>query len=40
MYHRQLGVKKVPRSAATKVVTDVIVCRSRDSVSKMYKRLE
>ena len=40
MYHRQLAVKRVERSKANKVVADVIVCRGRDKVSKMYKRLE
>ena len=40
MRHRQLAVKKVPRSEAKKVVVDIIVCRSRDRVSKHYKRLK
>lgn len=40
MYHRQLAVKRVERSKANKVVADVIVCRGRDKVSKMYKRLD
>ena len=40
MYHKQLAVKKVPRTHASKVVADIIICRSRDNVSKMYKKLE
>lgn len=38
--HKQLAVKKVPRKTATKVVADVIVCRSRDKISKLYKQSE
>ena len=40
MYHKQLAVKKVPRTHANKVIADIIICRSRDNVSKMYKKLE
>ena len=40
MRHRQLAVKKVPKSEAKMVVADVIVCRGKDNVSKLYKRLE
>lgn len=40
MRHRQLAVKKVPISEAKMVVADIIVCRGRDSVSKLYRRLE
>ena len=40
MYHRQLAAKRVERSKAKKVIADVIVCRGRDKVSKLYKRLE
>ena len=40
MHHKQLAVKKVPRVHASKVIADVIICRSRDNVSNMYKKLE
>ena len=40
MYHKQLAVKRVPRTHASKVVADIISCRSRDNISKMYKKLE
>ena len=38
--HKQLAIKKVPRKTATKAIADVIVCRSKDKVSKMYKQSE
>lgn len=40
MHHKQLAIKRVPRSHASKVIADIIICRSRDNVSKMYKKLE
>lgn len=40
MYHKQLAVKRVLRAHATKVVVDVIVARSKDSISKIYTKLE
>lgn len=38
--HKQLALKKVPRSKAKKVVADVVVARGKDDISKMFKRLE
>ena len=40
MRHRQLAVKRVPKSEAKMVVADIIICRGRDTVSKLYRRLE
>ena len=40
MYHKQLAVKKVPRSEAKKVVADIIVARSKDKISSMYQKTE
>lgn len=40
MWHKQLAVRRVVRSQATKVVVDVIVARSRDKISKLYTKLE
>ena len=40
MYHRQLAIKTVPRSEAKKVVADIIVARSKDKVSTIYKKTE
>ena len=37
--HKQLAVKKGLRSEVTDVVVDIIVMRSKDSVSKMYTRM-
>ena len=39
MYHKQLAVKRVEKSSATNVLVDLIVCRSKDSISKLYKKL-
>ena len=39
MYHKQLAFKRVPTSEATKVIVDVIVCRSKDNISKLYTKL-
>ena len=39
MRHKQLAIKKVHRSNATKVIADIIICRSRDSISKLYTKL-
>lgn len=38
MWHKQLAVKKVKRSEAKKVVADIIVCKSKDEISQMYKK--
>ena len=38
--HKQLALKKVPRSQAKKVVADVVVARGKDSISKMFTKLE
>ena len=40
MYHRQLAVKSVPRSEAKKAVADIIVARSKDKISSIYKKTE
>jgi len=36
MRHKQLSVKKVPKSEASDVIVEVIVCQSKDNISKMY----
>ena len=40
MYHRQLAVKSVPRTEATRVVAEVIVARSKDKISSIYTKTE
>ena len=39
MHHKQLAVKRVPKSQAEKFVVDVVVARSKDNISKLYTRL-
>ena len=39
MYHKQLAFKRVPKEEATKVIVDIIVCRSKDNISKLYTKL-
>ena len=39
MRHKQLAVKRVPKTEATRVVVDLIVSRSKDSISKLYTKL-
>ncbi len=40
MRHRQLAVKKVLSDQADKVVVEIIICRSKDTISKLYTKLE
>lgn len=38
-YHKQLAIKRALPTHATTVVVDVIVARSRDNISKLYRKL-
>ena len=40
MYHRQLAIKVVPRSEAKTAIADIIVARSKDKISSIYKKTE
>ena len=39
LYHKQLAYKRVPKSEVKKVIVDIIVCRSKDNISKLYTKL-
>ena len=39
MRHKQLSIKKVSKDEASDVIVEVIVCRSKDDISKMYTKL-
>lgn len=39
MWHKQLAIKRESRNEATKAVVDVIVCRGKDNISKLYTKL-
>ncbi len=38
--HKQLALKRVHRSQAKKVVSDIVVARGKDSISKNFVKLE
>ena len=38
--HRQLAMKKVHRDKAKKYIADIVVARGKDSISKLFKKLE
>ncbi len=38
LYHKQLAYKRAPKSEIKKVIVDIIVCRCKDNISKLYTK--